>query len=96
MSTLTRSGVVPSKEEIPKGHRLFKVTGPMICDDTGAYCDEGDWAVLTKKSASHYLDLGLIRVELPENFDDDTPEPVKPEPVKTEAVAGEDKAQAKP
>lgn len=88
--TPTRNGRMPEAEDIPKGCRVFRVVGPMICDNTNTYCDTDDWAVLDKKTAQHYLDLGLIRVELPEDFDNGD------DPSKTALAAISNKSEAKP
>lgn len=67
----SRGNVIPAKEDIPAGCKLFTVVGPTIKDSTDTYCKAGEWAVLNRKLAKHYLDLNMIRVELPEDFDDD-------------------------
>lgn len=95
MATETRGNRVPAGDDIPKGCRVFRVTDAMICDSTGAFCATGEWAVLDKSLAKHYLDLGAIRVELPEDFDDD-PTKRTDTTIETKTVAVSDQNQAKP
>lgn len=57
----------------PRGLKRFRVIRSTIKDDEGNYCAPGDLAALGKASAKHYLDLNLIRVELPEFDDEKTP-----------------------
>lgn len=55
----------------PKGMAKFLVLGATIKDSLGQYCNKGDYATLDKKLAQHYLNLNMIRVELPDMDDED-------------------------
>lgn len=52
--------------DIPEGMKKFIVVGPTIRDSLGAYCAEGQEAILNEPDAKRYHRRHLIAVDLPE------------------------------
>ena len=68
MADATRAtGIVSAaeKEDNPD-MQVFIVVSATIKDSTDAYCAGGGEALLAKKLAQHYYDLGLIKPVMPE------------------------------
>ncbi|MDJ0827906.1 MAG: hypothetical protein QNJ16_20665 [Rhodobacter sp.] len=71
----------------PKGMHKVKVIRTTIKDSLGQYCVDGDFAILKKDEAQHYLDLNMVRVELPDLDDEsDTDESADGADVSPEAA----------
>lgn len=112
MALRIKSNEANAKRQAPKGHHKFAVTVTAIRDSLGEFCNVGQTAILSKKLAQHYLDLGLIRVELPEFDDEDdagkkepntggdddrkTPEPSDDDGAKVEAPSRKNRLQIRP
>ena len=54
------------KGELPAGMKVFTVTEQTIRDSLGAYCTEGQQAVLNKNDAQRYHKANQIQVGLPD------------------------------
>ena len=69
MARSTRNGEL-DLDDLPAGHKAFKVINTTIRDSLGAYCVAGEMAVLNKRDATAYLKKNMIQVALPE-FEDE-------------------------
>lgn len=65
MARASRKGPV-DVDNLPKGMKVFIVTGATIKDSTGAYCTEGQQAVLNEKDAQRYHKARQIAADLPD------------------------------
>lgn len=109
MARSTRNGYLDASD-IPAGMRPFEVVGATIKDSTGAYCVQGEMALLNRKLADVYLKRNMIKVALPDDFNDDTTKKavsgkgdkdatVKPadgQGAETKAAAGANSGEVKP
>lgn len=55
-----------AKDKCPEGMHKVMVINTNIKDSCDRYCHPGDFAFLTPELAQHYLDLQMVRVELPD------------------------------
>lgn len=86
-----KDGVFEGK--LPDGMKVFTVTGPTIKDSLGAYCTEGQQAVLNEADAKRYHKAKLIAVDLPD-FDAASPTSEEAKAALAALEAGRSKLEA--